>query len=215
MRVWPRVTVSLVAVIGGLVLMLVGTPEPEDRLARMGPALDAELATREYHLDPAEVLDLMYDDGQQIFLIDVRAEADYNQFHLLDVRWRPLDRLTFACCRQLPTGAVKVVMSNDEVAAQEAWRRMRAAGLLNAYVLAGGINLWLDIYGDGAPGAAAAPPHDLITGEGDDTLRHRFTRALGGRHPASLPGHELVGERRFERKVKIARPTAAVGGGCG
>ena len=47
--------------------------------------------------------------------------------------------------RQLSDDAVVVVMSNDEQAAEQAWKRL-AVQRVNAYVLAGGVNRWLDLY---------------------------------------------------------------------
>lgn len=203
---------ALIAVLGSLLLAVVGMPGNDAMLSRMDADLSAELITRAPHVDPAEVLDLMYDDGQQIFMIDVRTEQDYNQFHLLDVRWQPVQSLDVAQCRKLPVGAVKIVMSNDEAAAELAWKKMRAAGLLNVYVLAGGVNVWLDLYKE----HCVIPVHQTpITPGGDDVLRHTFERAQGGHHHASLPDRGHVGDREFERKVELTRPSPAVGGGCG
>ena len=78
--------------------------------------------------------------------------------------------------------AVVVVMSNDERAANG----LEASGRVldvNTYVLAGGVNRWLDLYRD----RQANVPGQQVVAEGDDTLRHRFEQALGSRTPEARP----------------------------
>ena len=103
---------------------------------------------------------------------------------------------------------LRVVVANDEAEAEEAWTLLWAQGYRNAYVLAGGLNFWLDLFQDGAPKDAALPAPSA-------RMRHTFTRALGGRWPASRPPLEAAEGRTFERKAKVVAPAAAGGGGCG
>jgi hypothetical protein len=44
------------------------------------------LNSRAVYVHPAEVVDTMYDFGIRLVLLDVRSEADYNLFHVLDAR---------------------------------------------------------------------------------------------------------------------------------
>jgi len=207
----PRVAAAGFALLAALALMLVGLPGSEARLARLEPKMNAQLASREYHIDPGELMDLMYNNKLHLFVIDVREEVDFNLFHLRDAIWKPVEQMSEACCRRLRAEGIKVVLSNDEARAERAWKHLTANEVLNVYVLAGGVNLWLDIYKDGLSG----PPHAEITGEGDDTLRHEIDSALGHAPEFALPVHDLVGQREYPTKVQVARPVSVEGGGCG
>ncbi|MEZ4581348.1 MAG: hypothetical protein R3A10_06825 [Caldilineaceae bacterium] len=80
-----------------------------------------------------------------------------------------------------PANTLFVVMSNDETLATEAWRTLVAESVPNAYIPAGGINNWLDTFGDDGVQAA------VFNATGDETLRHPFTAAVGSAHPAANP----------------------------
>lgn len=199
----------------------IGQPSVERKVAWAAPGLDQSLRERKIHIDPAELLGLMRNNQIPLVLIDVRDEADYNLFHLLDAKRLKPGQINARWAAKVPAEAVVVIMSNDERAADEAWRR--AAVLLNpsperpvadrsrVYVLAGGVNRWLDIYQQGnaaAPDAGALPPDG-------DTFRHAFPLALGSRDPASRPDAKAAPQREFTAKVHVVKPTHHAGGGCG
>jgi hypothetical protein len=202
---------------------VVGQPTVEDRLARLAPELDAMLQEGEVHLDPVELLGLMhgYVQGKpgrvRLELLDVRAEPDFNLFHLVDARRTTLyglkngDGAALAGPRYEKT--IKVVMANDTSAADEGWKALRAQGVRDCYVLDGGVNLWLDVFKDGR--LDARPQGD------EGRMRHRFERALGARRPYAKPplqtyeGLKDGSRRKFEHKTKpvVAAPSASAG--CG
>ncbi|MEA3502796.1 MAG: rhodanese-like domain-containing protein, partial [Actinomycetota bacterium] len=100
---------------------------------------------------------------------------------------------------------VIVTMSNGEEDATKAWKSLTANDVINVYILEGGVNAWLDIFGEDAEPKPAHYP---------DQTAFVFTAALGGRCVASDPdAHEF--HLVFEPKVKIAAAGAVVGGGCG
>ncbi len=88
---------------------------------------------------------MMHNNQIDLVLVDVRGEAEYNLFHLIDAQRLTLAELGHGWPQRLSDDAVVVVMSNDEQAAEEAWKRL-AVQRVNVYVLAGGINRWLDLY---------------------------------------------------------------------
>ncbi len=184
-----------------------GQPTLEDRLARRAAELDARLAAREPHLDPGELLELVHARRAPLRVLDLRDEPDWNRFHLRDARRTTLAALEREPLALLP-GAVVVVASNDEARAEAAWRRLVVRGVEPAYVLAGGVNLWLEVFARGRVDAAPAP-------DGDDRLRHALSEALGGRWPAARPPADAAAGRVFERKVRATGPRKVEGGGCG
>ena len=143
-------------------------------------------------------------------IIDVRDERDWNLFHLWGAERIPLEdlfqhRRRFA---ELPDNGVLVFVSNDESLATRAWQlTMASASRPNAYVLAGGINRWLNEFS--APGEVKAR-----LDEPDETLRHRLQWALGSRHPAALPDPDRTQTAAFDQKIRLQRRVVKRGG-CG
>ena len=112
--------------------------------------------------------------------------------------------------RSLPENAVVVVVSNDEILATRAWKRLMAVAKPNAYILEGGLNLWLNIYG--VPEEETDRHGKAGMGKPDGTLRHSFKLALGDRHAAAQPDEHLVPHREYTARVKLLKKLARAGG---
>ncbi len=191
---------------------VVGQPNTETRWRWLEPELQPKLDARVYQIEPLELLELMHDHAINLVLLDVRSEADYNRFHLLDARHLPLADVGSAVDALLaePANTVYVVMSNDETAATAAWKTLAAESVPNIYILSGGVNGWLAYFG-GEDVAASA----LSAGAADDTLRYTFAAALGARHPAADPNRDLYAGREYDKKVQPVAVRGAKSGGCG
>ena len=193
-------------------LALYGQPDLEQKWAFMAPELAARLENREVYIDPAELLHLMNDDYIELVIYDVRDERDWNIFHLVDAERVDLDDLPAQRdrLRRLTELAVVVVVSNDEIRATQAWKHLMALAKPNAYILEGGINQWLNIYG------VADEEHEkhgaASLTKADGTLRHPFTLALGARHAAAQPDEHHTPERTYTGKVKLLKKVARAGG---
>ena len=209
---------ALLAAAGGLALY--GQPDVEQKWAFLAPEYQPKLDQRQVQLDPAELLGLMQDDYIKLLIVDVRPESDWNMFHLKDaeriaVENLPDHRKRFA---ELPFNAVVVLVSNDEMLATRAWQHLMAIAQPNAYILEGGLNKWLNVYGHPDDQKAA---DDRTQGQGtadldkaDGTLRHPFRLALGSRHPAASPDPHDFPERPYDTKVKLLKKIVKKGG-CG
>ncbi len=222
----PRAkTLRRVAVGSALVLaaatLAIGQPDVDRRMAWAREGLEQSILRRKIHVDPAELLALMHNNQAQVVLADVRSQSDYNVFHLLDAQNVGLRELDSGWATGLSDDAVVVVMSNDEQTANEAWKHLAVqlnpyperpvANKSRVYVLAGGVNRWLEIYQQGrayAPGPEVASP-------GNDTCRHPFAAALGSRDPAARPELAKAPKRDFVTKVQAVKPVRHAGGGCG
>lgn len=189
--------------------LIVGQPTAADRWARMAPEKEALLAERQVQIHPGELLALEEDTSIKVVKLDVREEADFNRFHLRDAQHAPptlLPELAPALLQEA-ANTVFVVMCNDEARATAAWRTLVAESVPNVYILAGGINGWLDLFGDEEFKAAHQP---RAAGEGE--LRYTFVSAQGARYEAAHPeAHEL----EYTPKVKLQVKRGPVGGGCG
>lgn len=199
-----------VLVLAAVGVLLVGQPTNAQRWARM-PAQQARLADRAVYAHPGEVLHLMDDPRLAVYLIDVRPETDYNLFHLLDAHHIPLADVAAAAAELQfePPNTLFVVMSNDEAAATEAWQTLVAASVPNVYILEGGVNHWLLLYG----GDAFATTQRVASVQ-DDALAYPFTAALGSRYPAADPNAHMFAYD-YEAVVQLQVKRGPGGGGCG
>lgn len=208
MTITPGRAGAALLVLAALGLVARGEPTVAERLAWRSDELDARLAAREVHADPAEVLALLHDGRAPVRVLDVRDEADWNVFHLRDAVRITLEDLDRGVRPDLPPGALVVVTSNDEARAEAAWRRLVVLGVSDVYVLAGGVNLWLELFREGRVDATAGPT-------GDERLRHAFPAALGGRWASARPAVDAASGRAFTPRLQGARRARVEGGGCG
>ncbi|MCB9456676.1 MAG: YeeE/YedE family protein [Anaerolineaceae bacterium] len=204
-----------IIVLLGITLVVMGQPTTEDKWARMQTERETQLANRAVQIDPGELFDLMRNDRLKVVMLDVRSEADFNRFHILDARHiLPADvpaALTDFHMEQENT--VFVVMSNDEAAATEVWKLLVAESIPNSYILGGGVNAWLDKFSsdDFKTQYALAANIQPV----DDQLRYSFPESLGARYPVAAPDPGLFHELEYESKVVLEIKRGPTGGGCG
>jgi hypothetical protein len=199
-------------VLVALAVLIIGQPSSADKWAQIAADKEAALQGRQVQIHPGELLASMADDSLNVVMLDVRAESDYNLFHIYGARNVPLDKLEKIVPELLrePAGnTVYVVMSNDETAATQAWKILMAESVSNVYILEGGVNNWLKVFAAQEPQITPTP-----AAPGDDLLAYTFTAALGERYDASRPNpHEYHIE--YTPKIKLERKRSPSGGGCG
>lgn len=207
---WSK-TAALVLVALAVVNVAIGQPTAEDRWQAVAATAQARLDNREVQIASAEFLQYRDDKKIKIIPLDVRDETSYNQFHLRGAVHVPLEQVQ-AKAKELqfePANTVFVLMSNDEEAATEAWKILRAQSVPNIYILAGGINAWLKTYGGNT-----LEEMERVTNRQEDQLAYRFKSATGERHPAAEPDADLI-DLEFEPKIILQLKRAPTGGGCG
>jgi len=204
---------AAIIVVLAVSIAFIGQPTTANRWERIAPEKEVALKARQYQIHPGELLDVFHDHKINLVILDVRSEADFNLFHLMDAE-NILPEEILAHVDEFiaqPANTVFVLMSNDETAATEAWKIMVAEAVPNVYILAGGINQWLDTYAtefeDDYCGCAVKA--------GEDELQYEFSAALGSGCPAAYPDHDLVHDMEFEKKIKMEIKRAPSGGGCG
>jgi hypothetical protein len=199
-------------VAGAFLVAFLGQPTTADKWARMEAVESQRLANREVQIHPAELLKTMNDDTLILKILDVRSEADYNQFHIRDAVHAPIETIPAMLddLRELPENAVIAVVGNDEAAATEAWKLLRAESARNAYILEGGINNWIRTFGEAEFVAANALPNAA-----DDQPAFRFPTALGAGYIMSAPASGLVNQFDFTPKIVLELKRGPGGGGCG
>jgi rhodanese-related sulfurtransferase len=208
---------------GALFVVAIGSPSLEDRYNQLTFNLEIDkqkvtysademLANRLVFITPAEAFKAKYNQAMNPVYLDVRSEADYNLYHLEDAVNVPVERLTEIIPLLLsepPANSVFMVMSNDEIAAVEAWQTLVASSVPNVYILEGGVNNWITFFG--ADEAAQQPAPQA----GDDELKYLFAAALGDRYESCSPSPIEYEELEFEAKIKLELKRDKSGGGCG
>ena len=207
---WSKpAAVALVALAG--VALFIGQPSSEDRWQSIATESQAKLDQRAVQISSAEFIKYRDDSKIKIIPLDVRDERYYNQFHLRGAVHVPLDQVQ-AKARELQFEAantVFVTISNDEAAATEAWKILKAESVPNIYILEGGVNAWLKDYaGD------SLADEDRVFNRQEDQLAYRFKAATGARHPAAEPAAHAI-NLKYEPKVILELKRAPTSGGCG
>ena len=193
------------------VALVIGQPTNEDRWQSISAENQARLDQRSVQIAPAELLKYMNDSKIKVIPLDVRDERFYNQFHLRGAVHVPLD-VVLEKARDLQlelANTIFVTMSNDELAATEAWKILKAESVPNIYILEGGINAWLDTYG-----GDSFDEQDMVTNRQQDQLAYKFKLATGARHPAAEPNPDFL-KLKYEPKVILELKRAPTSGGCG
>jgi hypothetical protein len=194
-------------------VLIIGDPTIDEKWARVAPVKEAQLAGREVQIHPGELLSTIANDQLKTVILDVRPENQYNLFHIAGSENVPVENLAAYIPEihaKQALNAVFVVVSNDELAATEAWKLLNAESVPNVYILEGGINSWIDTFGSLesaliVPAANASSP---------DMLRYIFPAALGDRYECADPNpHEW--ELEFTPKIKLKIKRDKSGGGCG
>ena len=191
--------------------LVIGQPDNDDRWKMIEAEKTKQLDEREVQIVPAELLSLIHDSKIKTVMLDVREEQHYNQFHILGARHLAREDIV-ASAREFmfePANTVFVVMSNDESAATEAWKMLKAESVPNVYILEGGVNNWIRTYAD-----EEFVQERLIRKHQNEQPAWRFEAALGSRHPAAEPNQHAF-EIEFEPKVKLELKRAPTSGGCG
>ena len=209
-----RLAGAAVLVAAAVGVILIGQPTTESKWTRIAPTKEQALANREVQIHPGELLATMGDDALRVVVLDVRPESEYNLFHLhgsQNVQPEDLAALIPELHAQQALNTIFVTVSNDEVAATEAWKVLTAESIPNAYILEGGINNWIATFGQEE---IAIRPTPTPAPQGDDTLQFVFASALGDRYTAANPSpHEW--ELEYTPKIKLQMKRDKSGGGCG
>lgn len=215
-----------------LVVLVVGSPSVEERYqqstfkrteqvkqadGKLVPVTnvyraDEILAKRLAFVSPAEAFKARYLQAIKPVYLDVRSEADYNLYHIVDAVNVPLeriDRIVPSLLTEPPANTVFITMSNDEAGAIEAWKRLVAHRVQNVYVLEGGINQWIATFGADDTGLKQ------VATTGADHLRYTFTAALGDRYKSCAPSPIAYEKMEFQPRIVLQLKRDKSGGGCG
>jgi rhodanese-related sulfurtransferase len=218
-----RVYGAAALIVVALAVLIIGQPTVADKYANMtiSRTVDGEkiaytpaqlLDDRAIQIHPGELLASLGDQKLNIMMIDVRSEADYNLFHLRGAQHIPvsdLGTIVPILLTEPAANTVFVLMGNDEVAATEGWQTLVANSVPNVYILEGGINNWISVFGKNEADITPTPAPVA-----DDSLRFTFPAALGDRYEAADPLPEEW-KLEYTPKIQLQQRRGVSGGGCG
>ena len=212
---------AIALVLVALFAMVLGQPSVDDMVRRNDTELSALLQDRAVQVSPYEVLDLMTERKVGLRVLDVRSDVEYNLFHILDAEPLPALADQAAWIRALPEGTVVLLYGNDEASAETAWKRLtvqadvNGQAPLNAYILAGGLNAWIDTFIDhsGLVAERIVKPLDAADVP-PDGLRYQFAHVLGASTELARPEIHEGELPEYEPVIKI-KAGGGGEGGCG
>jgi rhodanese-related sulfurtransferase len=173
---------------------------------------DEMLAKRLVFTSPAETFKAKYQQAIKPIYLDVRSESDYNLYHVADSINVPLERIAEVVPSLLtepPANTVFITIGNGEAAATAAWKQLVASSVQNVYILEGGINNWISVFG--AKDTALQP----LANAGADQLGYQFTAALGSGYKSCAPSPIEYEKLDFQTRIVLQLRRDKSGGGCG
>ncbi len=194
----------------------IGQPDAEKKWKYTASKNEPFLSKREVYVHPGELRELMHNRQIYLRLLDVRPEKDFNLFHLRDaerVEIEELKNTKFA--DEISKGGsntVAVLISNTERDSTHGWKLLKANGVLNVYILEGGINRWLEVFP--LPETVAEKSTEQ---KEEEMLKFTFCKTVGEELISSIPeiSHEKDSEKlEYTKKVKLQKKKSAMGG-CG
>ncbi len=139
---------SLLTVCG--LLIVLGQPSPLAKWERLKGEWAKRLEDREIYIHPGEVVELKKDPTLFVRILDVRPEADFNLFHIGGSERLDLAEIskpaTVNPLLAAPDSTILFLVSNGEQLSTNAWQALKAGGVLNLYIIEGGINKWLEVF---------------------------------------------------------------------
>lgn len=207
-----RLVGAAALVVLAIAIIFIGQPTASEKWASISTVKTVALTDRSVQVHPGELLASLANQKLNVVMLDVRNQADYNLFHIQDAQNVPLANIN-ALIPTLITDSsankVVVLMSNDEAAATEAWKIMQAESVPNVYILEGGINQWISIFGE--TDTSITPIKGPVP---DDQLRYSFGAALGDRYEACSPA-PYEWNLEYTPKIQLQLQRSPSGGGCG
>ncbi len=111
---------------------------------------DALLSSRDVFIHPLEYVKTWNDSSIKLETLDLRSVDEFNKFHLNGAKNIELKQLSDSkfttSFASLPAQGVVVIVANDESLAVKAWQHLKVQGVVNLYILEGGLVSWETLF---------------------------------------------------------------------
>lgn len=212
-----------VLVLMAVVVIFLGSPSNEEKYTKVSINRTIEEESFSFNADqvlenqyaqisPAELFRTMNDDKVVLTVIDVREEADFNLFHIknaVNIPFADIDGHLKSLLSRTDPNVVNVLVSNDEELSTKAWKYLIAESVPNLYILQGGVNNWLTVFGE------TDPEIQKVDASGVELLQYSFPSALGDRYECSDPSPIEYEKLEYLPVIQLQLKRDMSGGGCG
>lgn len=204
-----NIRLKLAAVFLPLGLIIAAVPENTTKVYKLtAEELLTEAQEGAQFMSTDEIADMVIQKDPSFKLIDVRAQDEYEKFHLPNAINIPLTDILSDEWADLLDQDVKinVFYSNGNLKSNEAWMITRQLGFENNYVMQGGLNYWAETIMDPKTPASTSPDDEIAKYD----FRKGASMALGGAAVSNTKSKKSSPKPVIKRRKKKKRAA----GGC-
>ena len=142
-----------------------------------------------------ELAHWIIDKDPGIQLVDIRSNEDYKKYHIPGNIHLPFERINDASALEiLDDDKMIILASNGNTRAGQAWILLKQMGFQEVYILAGGLNHWVNVFNN------PQPPEGAYSD--DETFIYEFRKAAG----AAMMGRSLTVKEDDAQKSMKPKP---------
>jgi len=206
-----NVRLKLAAIFIPLGLIIAAVPENTTKAYKLtAEELLEEARGGAQFMSTDEIADMVIQKDPSFQLIDVRAQNDFEKYHLPNAINIPLTDILSEDWADILDQDVKmnVFYSNGTMKANEAWMITRQLGFENNYVMQGGLNYWVETILNPTAPASTSPDEEIA--------RYDFRKGAG----MALGGGGAVTNNKSTKKdspkpvIKRKKKKKRAAGGC-
>ena len=205
-----KMRLKLAAIFLPLGLIIAAVPENTTKAYKL-TAEEMLEETREgaQFMSTDEIADMLVQKDPSFQLIDVRAQNEFEKYHLPNAINIPLTDILSEDWADLLDQDVKmnVFYSNGNLKANEAWMITRQLGFENNYVMQGGLNYWAETIMDPKAPASTSPDDEIAKYD----FRKGASMALGG---AAISATKTKSASSPKPVIKRKKKKKRAAGGC-
>jgi len=206
-----NIRLKLAAVFLPLGLIIAAVPENTTKAYKLtAEELLVEAQEGAQFMSTDEIADRVIQKDPSFQLIDVRAQNEFEKFHLPNAINIPISEILSEDWADVLDQDVKmnVFYSNGSLKANEAWMITRQLGFENNYVMQGGLNYWVETIMNPRAPASTSPDDEIAKYD----FRKGAGMALGGGGSVSTTDNKVLSSSKPVVKRRKKKKRAA--GGC-
>ena len=205
-----NVRLKLAAIFLPLGLIIAAVPENTTKVYKLtAQELLVEAQEGAQFMSTDEIADAVIQKDPSFQLIDVRAQDEFEKFHLPNAINIPLTDILSDEWADFLDQDVKmnVFYSNGNLKSNEAWMITRQLGFENNYVMQGGLNYWAETIMDPKAPASTSPDDEIAKYD----FRKGASMALGGGAVSTTKSDKKSSAKPVIKRKKKKKRAA---GGC-
>jgi len=167
-----RLYIAIIFITLGLVMAAI--PQNTTHPYKLNPEqLLEQVNSGKQYFYPDQIADMIINEDPAFLLIDVRAQDEYEKFHLPGAINIPLTDILSEEWKPYLNQDVRqnIFYSNSSVNANEAWMITLQLGYKNNYVLQGGLNYWVE--------TIMNPDPPANTNSNEEIAKYNFRKGAG------------------------------------